>query len=106
MLCAWWLRTWFRALYARLLHRPAPLRQDGAQVVADHLANCTPATAALVVDGNADLEIAKLLAAGWTWTEGRETEYVAGKRIRYLSPPAWDSPESVFRALRRDDHGR
>jgi hypothetical protein len=67
--------------------RLPPIRTDGAQVVADHLANCAQAAAALVVDGNADLEIAKLLAAGWTWTEGMSTEYVAGKRIRYLTPP-------------------
>jgi metallophosphoesterase superfamily enzyme len=82
----------------------AELRTDGAQVVVDHLTQCTDADAAIVVDGNADPEIAQLLAAGWTIEE--RVDFVAGKRIRFLHPPASDSPESVFRALRGDDHGR
>lgn len=79
-------------------------RTDGARIVADHLAECTDADAAIVVDGNADPQIAQLLAVGWTIDE--RVDYVAGKRIRFVHPPAADSPEMILRALRGDDHGR
>jgi hypothetical protein len=58
-----------------------------AETVAEHLKQCAHARAAIVVDGNADAIIARMLAAGWTWSE-RHTELIGGKRIRYLSPPA------------------
>lgn len=61
-------------------------RTDGARIVADHLAECTDADAAIVVDGNADPQIAQLLAVGWTIDE--RVDYVAGKRIRFVHPPA------------------
>lgn len=57
----------------------------GADAVAEHLSQCTDAQAAIVVDGSADEVIAGLMAAGWTAYE--RTDYVAGKRIRFLSPP-------------------
>lgn len=91
-----------RVAYLRC-HQPE-LRTDGAQAVLDHLTECTDADAAIVVDGNADFEVAGLLAAGWT-IEHR-VDLVAGKRVRYLHPPAADSPVTIFRALRGDDHGR
>ncbi len=57
-----------------------------ADIVAEHLAECTDAKAAIVVDGNADEVIAGLLAAGWTLSD--RAELIAGKRIRYLRTPA------------------
>lgn len=54
--------------------------------MAEHLRDCTPARAAIVVDGSADEIIAGLAAAGWTLAE--RTDYVAGKRIRFVTPPA------------------
>jgi hypothetical protein len=77
--------------------QPEP-RTDGAQVVVDHLTQCTDAQAAIVVDGNADSTIERLLAEGWTIEQ--RVDLVAGKRIRFLHPPAPDSPEMIFRALR------
>lgn len=56
-----------------------------ADAVVEHMAQCTDARAALVVDGSADQVIADLAAAGWTVYE--RVDYVAGKRIRFLSPP-------------------
>lgn len=54
--------------------------------LADHLA--ASCDAAIVVDGNADAVIERMLAAGWTWTEGRGTEIIGGtKRVRYLTAP-------------------
>lgn len=62
-----------------------PGTPDGADAVAEHLAECTGAKAAIVVDGSADDVVAKLLAAGWTLDE--RTDLVAGKRIRFLRMP-------------------
>jgi hypothetical protein len=60
--------------------------QDGpAQALADHLAECTGADAAVVADGNADDIVASLIAAGWTLDDG--AEFIAGKRIRMMHPP-------------------
>jgi hypothetical protein len=71
----------------------------GADIVADHLANCAGAGAALVMQsGSADDLIVTLLAAGWTWSD-RPTEVVAGKRIRYLTPP----PDVAERILSKRD---
>lgn len=56
-----------------------------AGVVAEHIAECTDAKAAIVVDGSADEVIASLVAAGWGLSE--RVEYVAGKRIRYVTVP-------------------
>ena len=58
--------------------------------IAHHLKECVKAQAAIVVDGNADEVISRLLAAGWTWHE-RETEYIGSKRLRYLVPPTEDA---------------
>lgn len=57
-----------------------------ADVVAEHLALCAQVDAAIVQDGSADETVATLLAAGWTWDE-RPTEFLAGKRLRYLRAP-------------------
>lgn len=58
---------------------------SGADVVAEHLVTCTDANAAVVVDGSADDVIAQMTAAGWTLSE--RIDQVAGKRIRFLTPP-------------------
>lgn len=56
-----------------------------AAALAEHLTTCHPVSAAIVMQsGSADPEVAKLLAAEWTY---ESVEYVAGKRIRYLRPP-------------------
>ena len=57
---------------------------DGAEILADHLANCTKPDAVVVVDGSGDSLVDSLLADGWTLGD---TEYVAGKRIRSMRPP-------------------
>lgn len=44
------------------------------------------ADAAIIVNGSADDAIARLLEAGWTLED--KTKIVAGKRIRYIRPPA------------------
>lgn len=72
-----------------------------AEIVAGHLTQCTDAQAAIVVDGNADDIIARLLADGWTWSE-RPAEYGFGKRIRYLCPPERLRDEQILRALGGD----
>jgi len=56
-----------------------------AMTVVEHMAHCTDAKAALVVDGNADDIIGQLVAAGWTLSE--RTDRIAGKRIRFVIPP-------------------
>lgn len=58
---------------------------DGPVVLIEHMTVCRGAQAVIVVDGSADQVIAGMLAAGWTLQEG--TDYVAGKRIRFLSLP-------------------
>jgi hypothetical protein len=57
-----------------------------ASSLADHLAECRSARAAIVVDGSADEIIARLVAEGWTLDEGAELTH--GKRIRTIHPPA------------------
>lgn len=74
-----------------------------AEIVAEHMAECTDAQAAIVVDGNADSVIANLLADGWTLKE--RVDLIAGKRIRFVSPPEGGTNTEIFRALRGDDHG-
>jgi hypothetical protein len=64
----------------------SPVKRGAADVIAEHLAQCTGASAAVVVDGNADAIIADLLAAGWTLDE--RTDCISGKRIRFVRPPA------------------
>ncbi len=61
-------------------------KENPAEVVAEHLSNCTPAQAAIVVDGNADNIIASLTAAGWKLSD--RVEYIGGKRIRYVTVPS------------------
>lgn len=56
-----------------------------ADVLVDHLRDCLGATAAVVFDGSADATVEAMLAAGWTW-DGT-FDYVAGKRIRMMTPP-------------------
>lgn len=66
----------------------AALKGDGspAAALAEHLAGCVGADAAIVVDGSGNDTIARLVAAGWTLDEG--AEHVLGKRIRTIHPPA------------------
>lgn len=91
--------AWFRQVLARLLRRPVPLRQDGARVLLEHLTTCHPVGAVIAIDGNGDDMVARMLAAGWTWTPGTQTELVAGKRVRYLTPPENLVDEQIRRAL-------
>lgn len=65
---------------------PSDLPSLAAQRLVDHLVECREVDAAVVVDGSAD----ELVAGGWTF-EG--TEYVEGKRVRYLVPPPGWMPE-------------
>lgn len=58
---------------------------DGPEALVEHLKECRQVDAAIVQDGNADELVARLIGEGWTY-EG--VEYVAGKRVRYLVPPA------------------
>lgn len=61
---------------------------DGAKEVAEHLRDCAQVDAAVVMQsGSADDVIEQLLSEGWTWDQTRQTEVVAGKRIRYLRSP-------------------
>jgi hypothetical protein len=62
-----------------------------------HLTECRKVDAAIVIDGNGDDVVATLLAAGWTYSG---EEHVAGKRVRYLVPPAELEPH-----LSPDDDG-
>jgi len=58
-----------------------------AEEVCEHLASCAMIDAAFVqLAGSADETVQVLLNEGWTWDE-RPTEYVAGKRLRYLRAP-------------------
>jgi hypothetical protein len=59
--------------------------KTGADLVVEHLAECTDAKAMIVVDGNADDIVARMVAAGWGLRE--RTDHIAGKRIRYLTGP-------------------
>ena len=63
---------------------------SGADVLVDHIVQCTDAGAVVVVDGSADDIIGRMLAAGWTVEQ--RVDRVAGKRIRFLHPPADSSP--------------
>jgi hypothetical protein len=58
---------------------------SNADLLIEHIVNCTPAKAAVVVDGSADDIVAGMVAAGWTL--GGRVDRVAGKRIRFLTPP-------------------
>lgn len=58
----------------------------GADALVEHLTECTDASAAIVVDGNADDIVARMIAAGWSLRE--RVDLVAGKRVRFLEPPA------------------
>jgi len=51
--------------------------------IAEHVADTD---AAIVVDGSADVIIARLLTEGWTFDE-RPSVTCMGKRVRYLRPP-------------------
>jgi hypothetical protein len=57
-----------------------------AGTVAEHAARCLGVDAAIVVDGNADEIIERLVAAGWTLDT--RVDQLAGKRIRTVVPPA------------------
>jgi hypothetical protein len=56
----------------------------GPEDLVAHLKDCRQVDAVIAQDGNADDLVASLMAAGWTY-DG--VEYVAGKRVRYLTPP-------------------
>lgn len=62
-----------------------------AEVVAEHIAECTDAQAAIVVDGNADEIVQRLQEAGWGISE--RVDIVAGKRIRFMTLPVKEDPE-------------
>ena len=53
--------------------------------IVEHLAECTDAKAAIVVDGSADDVVAELVRAGWVLDE--RVDHVSGKRIRFLRHP-------------------
>lgn len=55
-----------------------------AEKMADHLKD-RGAEAAIVVDGDGAPAVEALIAAGWT--TAAETEFVYGKRVRYLKAP-------------------
>jgi len=65
--------------------------QQAARAVAEHIKNCLGAKATVVVDGNADEVIARMVAAGWTLRE--QVDLVAGKRIRVLQVPEGEGHE-------------
>lgn len=69
--------------------------ENPADAVADHVAECTDARAAIVVDGSADDVVARMIAAGWTLEE--RVDLVGGKRIRFLQAP----PEPLPRGMER-----
>lgn len=56
----------------------------GADALTAHLRDCRKVDAVVAGDGDLTDMVTSLLAAGWTY-EG--TEYVGGKRVRYLVPP-------------------
>ena len=56
-----------------------------ADAIVEHLTECTEADAVLVVDGNADDIVTRMVAEGWTLRE--RIDLVVGKRIRFLEPP-------------------
>jgi hypothetical protein len=60
-----------------------------ADVVVEHLRDCTDAKAAVVVDGSADQIIDRMVAAGWELAE--RVDVVAGKRIRFLRAPGGEN---------------
>lgn len=65
---------------------------EAAQALVDHLRECRGVKAAIVGDTGVDMTatVQKLIAAGWTY-DG--TEYINGKRIRYLRMPEGYDPE-------------
>lgn len=65
-------------------HREAEPELDPVEALVEHLKECRQVDAAIVADGDATELVDELVAAGWTY-EG--TEYVEGKRVRYLVPP-------------------
>lgn len=59
-----------------------------AEILLDHIMKCTDAKAAVVVDGNADEVISRMMDAGWILDE--RVDIIEGKRIRFLTVPgAW-----------------
>lgn len=64
----------------------APAPASGADLVLDHIANCTDVGALVVAQsGSLHEQVAEMVADGWTLDD--RVDYVAGKRIRYLTPP-------------------
>jgi hypothetical protein len=59
--------------------------ENPADVLVEHMAECTDAKAAIVVDGNADEIVDRLVEAGWTLQD--RVDVLVGKRIRFMSPP-------------------
>ncbi len=64
-----------------------PVRQRAEDLI-DFVLDERPAVKALIATqrGSADELLATMLADGWTLAD--EVDYAAGKRIRYLLPPA------------------
>jgi hypothetical protein len=56
-----------------------------ADIIAEHLAHCTSAQAAIVVDGPADDIITQLTRAGWVLED--RVDVISGKRIRFMRVP-------------------
>lgn len=59
--------------------------ENAADRLVEHVAECTGAQAMVVVDGNADEIVTRMVEAGWTLDE--RVDLVEGKRIRFLIPP-------------------
>lgn len=65
------------------MSQPEP---NDVEVLVEHITRCrSDITGVVVVDGNADGIVTRMLADGWTYAA--EAEVVAGKRIRTLQPP-------------------
>ena len=60
------------------------MREAALAVLVEHVGRNAQAVIA-TQQGPADEEIAAMVAAGWTLSD--QVDHVAGKRIRYLTPP-------------------
>jgi hypothetical protein len=60
-------------------------KQSGAEMLVEHIKDCTDAQAVVVVDGSADDIITRMVADGWVLRD--RIDRIAGKRIRFMEPP-------------------
>lgn len=63
----------------------------GARELVEHLRDCREVDAVIAGDGDLTGVVGQLLAAGWTYSG---TEYVEGKRVRYMIAPESQGPSS------------